>query len=672
MSIQPSANQVANIYQGNPGALNARIQQEQKGKPGLPPDLTKLMALNINTNEQDAAKRQQAMTALQSMQQQGGGEPPTVAQTIQQQAMQKAQLMQQQMQQMQPKPQGLMALLQARGMPQAPENAPRPDRQPSGIDELQSNVGQNFDGGGIVAFNGENESKVQDEERLSKEDAEAALMRMLERTGQLPPPEPKARLPYSGLRQVTQRELAEEFIRKRSAQREEDAQRNSPEEEARRQALVSQIPTGGQTAPASNRRGEESELDRNISNTLAALPGASVTRAPTGIRALAPFLASLLNRDKQETAEKPTAVPSAPMDAESQKLASLAASQSQTGVNTNPALKPAAPAPANKPNITNLLVNQQPPKPAAPPAPPAAPPAPASKMDQFLASQFDKTPEQRRLEAMERYKSSIGDPDTAAQERYIKQLEESRSRFAEPTDFAGRLSQWARATANAGGRSSLETGAKGSAALEATRQSNAQKDIETLKELMAESSKVADTKRGYKKELVLFGEKEYEEAYKNAMDATKEMGLDKRERERLAHQTAENALNRKNQLAVASTPSSERLLFNEFTNAWLKKAENKGKSIDDAYAAFRMAGSPSAGMKGVMTRDQAEDNFRKDMENFQLAGAMKKEAEEYYKKQPTYSELKEYHIQKQMSGSGKGGASTPSSGRVVEFNSLPK
>jgi hypothetical protein len=154
MSIQPSVNQIAGLYQGNPGALNARIQQEQKGKPGLPPDLTKLMALNINTNEQDAAKRQQAMAALQGMQQQGGGELPTVAQTIQQQAMQKAQLMQQQAQQMQPKPQGLMALMQARGMPQAPENAPRPDRQPSGIDELQSNVGENFDGGGIVACHG--------------------------------------------------------------------------------------------------------------------------------------------------------------------------------------------------------------------------------------------------------------------------------------------------------------------------------------------------------------------------------------------------------------------------------------------------------------------------------------------------------------------------------------
>jgi hypothetical protein len=495
---------------------------------------------------------------------------------------------------------------------------------------------------------------------------------MLERTGQLPPPEPKARPPYSGPRQVTQRELAEEYNRKRFAQREEDAQRNSPEEEARRQALVSQIPTGGQTAPASNRRGEESELDRNIANTLAALPGASVTRAPTGIRALAPAIAALFNRDKQQTTEKPAAVPSAPMDAESQKLANLAASQSQTGVNTNPALKPAAPAPANKPNITNLLVNQQPPKPAAPPVPPAAPPAPVSKMDKFLESAFDRTPEQRRQDAIDRIKKELGDPDVSAQEKYIKELDEGRSRFAEPTDFAGRLSAWARNTANAGGRSSLETGSKGAAASYAERQANAQKNMEALKEIMGETSKVADIKRGFKEKVLNFGEKEYDDAYRVGMDAAKELKLDKRQAELFAHQAAEKALDRANQLKVASVPSSERLQFNEFASAWSKKPENKGKTIDDAYTAYKMAGSPSAGMKGVMTRDQAEDNFRKDMENFQLAGAMKKEAEEHYKKPPTYSELKEYHIQKQMGGSGKGGASTSTSGKVVEFNSLPK
>jgi hypothetical protein len=630
MSIaQPSVNQIANLYQGNPGALNARIQQEQQGKKGLPPDLTKLMALNIDVNEQDAAKRAQAMAALQSMQQQGGGEPPTVADSIMQQAAQKAQIMQQQMQQQQPKPQGLMALLQQRAMPQAPENQERPDRQPSGIDELSSNVGEHFDGGGIVAFDegGETDKK---------------------------------------LKQYTLAQQGADWEARRQAEREAERERNSPEAEARRQALIEQIPIGGERAPASNRRGEESELDRNIANTLAALPGAGIMRAATGIRALGPMLASLLNKDKQET-EAP-AQPRPAMDVAEQRAPAM----------SNRALLNAADAglrglPAALKKETPPVVTQRPPVATAPVAP-AAPAAPVEKSqrEKFFDSLLDKTPDERRDEALARYKEAIGEPDVSAQEKYIKQLEESRSRFAEPEDFAGRLSRWARNTANAGGRSSLETGSRGAAATYAEQQANAQKDMELLKELMAESSKVSETKRGYKKEAFAFGESEYKEAFKNGMEVAKELGLDKRQQELFAHQSAENALQRKNALAVASMPGAEERLFGQFAKAWLAKDENKGKTMPDAYAAFRMAGAPSASMKGMITRDQAEDNFRKDMDNFQLAGDMKKEAEEYYKRKPTYSEMKEYFIQKQMGGSARGGASASTSGKFVDFSSLPK
>jgi len=605
MSIaQPSANQIANIYQGNPGALNARIQQEQKGKPaGLPPDLTKLMALNINVNEQDAAKRQQAMSALQSMQQQGGGELPTVAQTLIEQAKQKAQIMQQQMQQMQPKPQGLMALLQQRGMPQAPENAPRPERQASGIDELSSNVGEHFDGGGIVAFDGTKGSKVEDPNNESSQFAQDI-----------------ARIP-------------EAFDEMKQRAREEDARRAAQD---RRMA----------------ERKQEMLAARGKTSLFNYLFG-SPTKEKEGLAKLTELSSTPL----ATPAEKPMAEP-----AMSNRALLNAADAESRGLPA--AIKKEVPPVVVQPPKTNVAAPAAPAKPVAPVEASAAAPAPVNKMEQFLASQFDKTPEQRRLEAIERYKKDIGDPDTAAQERYIKQLEESRSRFAEPTDFAGRLAQWARATANAGGRSSLDAGARGAAALEAMRQSNAQKDIELLKELMSESSKVADTKRGYKKEVALFGEKQYEEAFKNGLEAAKELGLDKRQAQLFAHQSAENALQRKNALAVASTPSSERLLFNDFASAWLKKAENKGKTIDDAYAAYRMAGSPSAGMKGVMTRDQAEDNFRKDMENFQSASEMKKEAAKYYGRDPSYSELKDYYIQKQMGGAGKSVSAAPSSGKV--------
>lgn len=42
---------IAALYRGNPGALDARIKEEQQAKPGMPPDLAKLLALQIDVNE---------------------------------------------------------------------------------------------------------------------------------------------------------------------------------------------------------------------------------------------------------------------------------------------------------------------------------------------------------------------------------------------------------------------------------------------------------------------------------------------------------------------------------------------------------------------------------------------------------------------------------------------
>jgi hypothetical protein len=143
--MQPSAQGIASLFMGNPGALQQKIQKEQQANPGLPPDLKKLMALNIVTNEADAAKQQAAINALNQMAP-AGQEPPTVAQSIQEQAKQKmqAQMLQQMRQQ-----QGLAELAKQQ-MGQIPENVPQPERQPQGIDELPVEFG--MAGGGIVAF----------------------------------------------------------------------------------------------------------------------------------------------------------------------------------------------------------------------------------------------------------------------------------------------------------------------------------------------------------------------------------------------------------------------------------------------------------------------------------------------------------------------------------------
>lgn len=564
MSIaQPSVNQVANLYQGNPGALNARIQQEQQGKKGLPPDLTKLMALNIDVNEQDAAKRQQAMAALQSMQQQGGGEPPTVAQTIQQQAMQKAQLMQQQMQQMQPKPQGLMALLQQRAMPQAPENEQRPNRQPSGIDELSSNVGEHFDGGGIVAFSKptaeNNNSLVDDPEKDKYETPYDRRNRLLNESG--------------------------ERFGKPSKQSIEEADIPKPEN-------VEFTPEG---VPRS--RSEQAEIMARNNAIAAVQENARKLAAMRDLRLQQMQNPQISPEYLQQTKEfyKPRRTPSGIENLVVQQGATYPESGSAaTPEATNKPPVANAPPATNKPSIANLVTNQQPPKPAAPAAPaaPTAPaaaaPAPSTALDKFLESAL-RDPAAMRDESIRRMAQAYGEPDTAAQEKYIKQLDESRARFAEPEDFAGRLSRWARNTAGAGGRTSLETGSKGAAATYAEQQANAQRNMEILKELMGESSKVADIKRNYKKELFGFGEKTYDDAYKVGMDAAKELKLDARQAQLFAHQSAENALQRANALKVAGMPGADQREFMSIAQSWLSKPENKGKTLDDAFVFFANA-----------------------------------------------------------------------------------
>jgi hypothetical protein len=666
---QPSVNQIANLYQGNPQALAQRVAKEPKGPTGLPMDLSKLMALNIDLTETDAAKRQAAMAGLQQMQQ-GQPEPPTVAQTIQQQAAEKAKslMVQQQRQQ-----QGLQALAQNQGLMGAvPERIPQPERQPSGIDELQANLGDNYAGGGIVAF--DEGGSAQDEDKLSKEDADAALMRMLARTGQLPPEPVKERPPYSGLRQKTLQEQGADYEARRQAERDARAAQESPENIARREALISQIPTGGQTAPASNRRGEDSELERNISNTLSALPGASVTRAATGLRALAPALAAMFSRDKTE--QTPEVDNRAALNAAEQRMRPKAPADNRAALNAADAgLRAlpgavAAPAPAQRPRPTGVAPQ------AAPAAAPAAP-AEKSLYDKFMEQALSQTPEARRDAAMKRYQELIGAPDTSAQEKYIQQLEASRAQLAEPTDPYERFRRYARAAANAGGRTWQQTGASASQTLEQQRLANQQKDMEILKELMGESSKVAETKRGYKKEAFTFGEKEYDDAYKYGFEAAKEMGLGGRQRELFAHQSAENALQRANALKVAGMPGAEERMFGQVAKDWLAKPENKGKTMSDAYAAFNIMKSPAAGarLSGVMTRDQAEDNVRKDLENMLSGPKMISDASTALKAQgiqnPTSLQIKDYLVQQQMT-KPTGAAPAASSGKVVDFSSLPK
>jgi hypothetical protein len=133
--MQTTVNNLKDLFMGNPGALQNRIQKEQQAKPGIPPDLKELLALQQIQEQLQAAQQQQALQNPQNQ--------PTVAQSLQQAAKQALMARQVQAQQMQMAKEGQMGL---------PQGLPQPQRQPEmGLDQIPTNLGEYY-GGGIVAF----------------------------------------------------------------------------------------------------------------------------------------------------------------------------------------------------------------------------------------------------------------------------------------------------------------------------------------------------------------------------------------------------------------------------------------------------------------------------------------------------------------------------------------
>ena len=156
-------NQLVDTYKGNPQPLQAKVQKAQQNQPPgeIPPDLEEAMALQKIAELRNSAQGQQAMQA--------GGAQQSVVDKLRQ---------------------------MLGGMQQQAQMAPQIARpqQPvmaaggGSIAQLMSNLGRHYAGGGIVAFNGKDQSKVPTEAELEaqrKADREKidALARALGETG---------------------------------------------------------------------------------------------------------------------------------------------------------------------------------------------------------------------------------------------------------------------------------------------------------------------------------------------------------------------------------------------------------------------------------------------------------------------------------------------------------
>jgi hypothetical protein len=433
---------------------------------------------------------------------------------------------------------GLQALMGQAAPAQAPDRPPQPERQGS-IDELESNLGENYAGGGIVAFDGTDGSDVKDES-------------LIDRYGDAPKLAAEIGVPVWAYKRaqdflgrtgmgVTVGEVAK-ALAKEGIKATGKGIANIAKTAATAPAAA--IMTGGLPATQFT-----ADVMKNNPKLREAYTGNYMLGAMDPDNALG---AAILNESAKN---QPSAEDAAAAKAETEKLRRLAAAGKQTKENTNVTLMPGVetkPAPAaggnKKPGIDTLV--KQPAKPAAPAAP-----AEMSDYEKILSDAMKLDPAKQRADALARRKAELGDIDTSAQDAYIKSLQGRLGGLEEPTDMYDRARAHLRRLATAGGRNWMETGAGASAAMQKERETAEQQKMALLKEIMGESTKVADLKRGEKEKAFSFAEKEYDETYKRVYDAAKEQGLNDREAKKMAHQSAENVLNRASSERIASIRS---------------------------------------------------------------------------------------------------------------------
>ena len=724
---QPSAQGIASLFRGNPAPLQQRIQQEQQGKPGLPPDLHELMALNIVTNETDAMAKQKAMDQLAQMQG-PQGKPPTVLDSVREQARQKmqAQAMQAQRQQ-----QGLQALAQQAGPGPVPEGTQFAQAQPTaqGIDELPVEFG--LAGGGIVAFQeGKKVPRIQDEVPISDEERKRLELELLTRIigeearNPPPPKRPPMEITESDLSTVPGLESGDLMARalreavgpqpdnrammnateasaarkNATADREREKAANRPKYETpydrmnrknrgemtdvermeadARDARISQIPTGGEPTVTGGQRARGSDFERNILNTLAALPGAGAAKATTLGRQSLAGLAALFGRDKSDSpaAEKvpaPAATPAPPPAAKMQEQTHRRVS-GDSGVRPPVSgLKALAEADARKKQA------------ARPPAPVAQAPAPvaAAQTPSMMQSNSPLADEAQRLD-VERmqadpqaggankemmYQSRIAAPDFTQRDAMIKQLQEERARQVGPQDSFGQLMEYlGQIAATPRGMSSFEAGAAGARGVRGLEEQRAQKRFDLGSKIIEQEQGKIDASRQYAKEVYGVGEKEYDRIFKEKYEAVGRVGTTEMERKKLAQQAALKELELQQEMKRKEMDIEQR------------KAEERGRAARDrvpleqqVFAGYlRKAGGDVVKANELMREAGVNERGATPTDRLRAAQSILND----YESTAEEKVMARREISQIMSGS-KGAAAPTGGGKPItkaEYDKLPK
>ena len=564
---QPSAQGIASLYRGNPQPLQQSIQKDQQAKPGLPPDLQKMLALQIVTNEEDSATAQKAMDQLRQM---GGqsGKPPTVMASLQQQAEQKLQAQAVQAQQ---KQQGIQSLLQQAPASGVPEGTPQPEDQPEaqGIDQ-SDRVAFAGAAGGIVAFANE---------------------------GEVPKP--------SG-----------EPLDEKAKQALEEAQRSGD-----RNAMIMTLKKLGAAgydlatiAPRALMGVAEDISNTRLGRALGVdfqLPQA----AYGGDRASMTPMSDRVTRAEAEQNQPRPAAPASPKGAMPEPGYTRKAMEGDPRLNTPPTLPAdssdikkiveppknlptteAADRPSSIADISALAKRMQ-----ASQTTPA--PAADSEAIGIQKSVMRADPAARAAEEIQKFSQALPAPDTTQHDRLIAELEKRKQALAPKQGYEGLMEYLGEISrADSRGRGSFAAGAAGAARLNDLNKDRALQQFELSKQAIEVSQKKLDTVRAYAEKKYSIGKSTFDQVYKDRYDAAKEIGRD----EAAAKKQAKEEALKYFELAQQQTLERERIraqasnrpfdLQGEYAKAMLAGDEKRAKTLLNAMNAVGEAKKPGLDM----------------------------------------------------------------------------
>ena len=578
--MQPSAQGIASMFMGNPGALAARVDQDRKQSPmGIPDDLRQLMALNIVTNETDAAKRQQAMNELQQMA--PNGQPPTVADSVRQQAAQKLQA---RMVQEQQKAQAMQQMVQ--GLPAAgiPQGVPQPERQPQGIDEAPVEFG--MASGGIVSFQEGGRGKYETAyDRMTRENREEEDRRRREEEGR--PVDPQAAADRAAIAGLLQ------------------SLRGGSETVGRAIAdVATMIPRGlvGAYDTAVVR-------PMRAAGVNAAYLSPLLTPEGTSPESMTPFTDVARARDAKEQPARTAPIPTSqgPGDRIVPRYAATASAP--------------APAPASRraPPTAGLpaAIAAARPAPESQPAAPATPEYEDAITLQGVLNQADAARLQRQAE----YAEKVGKPSTAAIDRLMAEYERQKAEAAGPQPgIAGLTEYLAQIAATPRGMTSFEAGAAGARGVQALEKERAARRAGLTEKQIELEQKRLDADRQYAKEVLGVGDAQYDRALRANLSLFEEQGKNKRQamsdaaaltREQFRADAEKEAIKIRAQYQqqLQAMPSAEERLRKQAMDAY----KTKFPGADD-YTAMQALGflGPKGGYESAATALRAAQSTLED------------------------------------------------------------